>query len=249
MPVVSIRPQLVRWQAVSSLGRIWQRESLMNLGSPDIQIRQTAAKDLCDSPELRFIDPLIATLRDRDSVVRDYAAQALGKLGEVAVDSLVPLLHYQDREIGRSVAKAFAEFYDSDSLERIRYILLSAIRDHRWWVRESATEALVKLGGRGLPVLKIIIRSPDPELRELARFVLRRIGTIPALDLIIPESLVNSRHERNTRDCAMKMLNARFQGEFKESLRHPLPHPQGGLSGFEYAGIPPSSVEAFSSAC
>lgn len=184
LSIVHDQDQLVRWRAIGSLGRFWQCESLMNLGNPDTQIRQAAAKDLHDSPELRFIDPLIATLRDRDPVVRDYAAGALGRLGEVAVDSLVPLLHYQDREIGQSVAKAFAKVYDYDSLERIRYILLSAIQDHRWWVRETAAEALVKLGNRGLLVLKIVIRSPDPDVRELARFVLRRIGTIQALDIL-----------------------------------------------------------------
>ena len=47
-------------------------------------------------------------------------------------------------------------------------------------MRETAAEVLVKLGDRGVPVLAMALQNNDPEVRQLARTVLRRIGSISA---------------------------------------------------------------------
>ena len=52
--------------------------------------------------------------------------------------------------------------------------------DGRGWVRESAAESLAKIGDRSVPMLESVLQSRDRDLRQLAEFTLRRIGTIRA---------------------------------------------------------------------
>lgn len=173
--------QLVRWEATRALGCLWQFSTLIELGDADVQTRQKAARALSKSQhsiaqDSQAVEPLIAALRDKDWRVREYAADALGALGEISIEPLASLLSYEDREIRRSVRRAFARIYD----DRVVEILASAIQDHRWWVRETAAESLVKLGDRGIPALEIALKNDSPDVCQLARVVLRRIGTVEA---------------------------------------------------------------------
>jgi HEAT repeat protein len=166
--------QLVRWEATRALGCIWQFPDLVGLGDTDTEIRRVAAKALGRIWDARAIEPLIAALRDRDHRVRECAADALGAFGAMAIEPLASLLSYKDREIRRSIGRAFARISDGKVIE----ILASAVQDHRWWVREAAADALTKLGNRAVPTLAIALENDDPNVRQLAQFALRRIGTV-----------------------------------------------------------------------
>jgi len=168
--------QLVRWEATRSLGCIWQFPTLTKLGDTEAKTRCEAAKALGKMTGDRMIEPLIAALRDPDSVVRERAAEALGDLGSISIQPLVSILNYKDRKIRRSIRKVFAKIEDDKVLE----VLKSALQDHRWWVRETAAESLVKLGNRGIPILEVALKSDDPDISRLARVVLQRIGTVKA---------------------------------------------------------------------
>jgi HEAT repeat protein len=168
--------QTVRWEATRALGRFWQSPTLIELGDENEQVRQAAARALLKSSDTSSIEPLIAALRDRDSKVRGLASEALGELGEVAIAPLAAFLYCEEREMRRSIGSALAKI-DSD---RVIEILEPAFYDKRWWVREAAAESLVKLGDRAVPVLEAALESQDSDVCRLARFTLRRIGTIRA---------------------------------------------------------------------
>ncbi len=168
--------QLVRWEATKALGYLWQLPDLLKLGDGNAEIRRAAALALSKLADARAVEPLIAALRDQDSAVREYAADALGALGEMSIEPLTSLLSYKDRRIRRSVKKAFAKIEDEKVLE----ILTSAIQDSRWRVREMAVECLTELGNRAVPALEVVLQSDDPEIQQLARVVLQRIGTVRA---------------------------------------------------------------------
>ena len=164
----------MRWEATKALGRLWRFPALAKLGDADTQTRRNAARTLNRLSDPRAVEPLMAALRDQASIVRDCAALALGGLGEVAIDPLVSLLSYKDREIRRSVGRALANIDD----DRVVDILAIALQDNKWWVRETVAECLVKLGDRAVPTLEAAVQSDNSDVRQLAQVTLRRIGTV-----------------------------------------------------------------------
>jgi HEAT repeat protein len=180
LAVLEDHDQLVRWEATRALGHLWQLSALVELGDVNEKTRRGAARALGELSDVRAAEPLIAALRDQDSVVREYAADALGALGEMSIKPLASLLSHKNRSIRRSARKVFAKVEDDRALEALMY----AIQDHRWWVREIAAECLVELGNRGIPALKVALDNDDPVIHRLARVVLRRIGTVKAQTIL-----------------------------------------------------------------
>jgi len=169
--------QLVRWGVTKALGTLWQIQALVDLGNANNRIRRNSARSLRGMQDTRIVEPLLVALQDQDRIVRKIAMESLGTLGDIPISRLVSLLRHKDKEIRQGAGRALAAIGGN----RTSTVLANALLwDHRPWVRESAADALVKLGDQALPVLAEALRHDDPGIQQLARTALRRIGTVRA---------------------------------------------------------------------
>jgi HEAT repeat protein len=136
-----------RWETVEALRRIGDpsTDSLISatLSDPDFTVRSTAIQALDWS---RFpgdaLTTLAGLLHDADLVVRMHAAEALGNLADVrAVPLLVDALD-DDPNVVRAVANALGALKDEAAVPA----LTRQLGHEREWVRDSVTQALLKIG-------------------------------------------------------------------------------------------------------
>ena len=85
----------------------------------------------------RAIEPLIAALKDKHSLVSRVAAEALVKIDTPAVDLLIATLNYNDDFICIRAAEALGEIGDPRAVDP----LIAVLNDGRWRVRRVAAKA------------------------------------------------------------------------------------------------------------
>ncbi|MFQ6078745.1 MAG: HEAT repeat domain-containing protein [Thermodesulfobacteriota bacterium] len=91
------------------------------------------------------VEPLIAALKDEDSYIRGYAAEALGEIGDPrAVEPLIAALEDKDPSVSEKVAWALGEIKDRRAVEP----LIGALHHEQLWVRRTTAEAMGKIGDR-----------------------------------------------------------------------------------------------------
>jgi HEAT repeat protein len=149
-------------------------------------VRMTAAGSLGRISDVRAVEPLIAALGDADVTVGAEAATALGSIGDArAVEPLIGVLDAVYYLIPMNAAWSLGQIGDARAVEPLlakfvratggRYVyvdalgmlgdqravepLSAALLDQDKNVRESAAEALQKLGH--VPVAPRLKRSPD----------------------------------------------------------------------------------------
>ena len=150
-------------------------EALEQIGIPDdlqVQAWYRVAKrewelaiDLGDIA----VEPLIAALRDKDAKVREFAAEALGQIGDTrAVEPLI----VATRDTGNvryAAACALGKIGDDRAFEP----LLDALKDGV----KSAAESLRQIvGARAVEPLIAALRDKDANVREAAAEALEQIG-------------------------------------------------------------------------
>lgn len=116
------------------------------------------------------IDSLIATLGNPDGLTRQKARIDLVRIGEPAVDALAAILQSSPGVAHWEAAKALGQI----ASPRAAPALVRALEDDDFSVRWLAAEALVALGGQGLPPLLHALsdRPTSSLLREGAHHVL-----------------------------------------------------------------------------
>ena len=184
--------------------------TLKELKSDDWRARQAAVEKLGDLHEARAIDPLVQTLKDKNSNVRKAAQDGLVRIGGSAVLPLVALFKSNDSDlretaqkilvrIGSSsipslgtalldsdlavreaAAKALGQIGGGESLDR----LLSALKLGDAGSKDAAAAALVRIGAQAVRPLLEILMGNKPRIRETAAAALVRIGA-PALGPLI----------------------------------------------------------------
>jgi HEAT repeat protein len=131
----------------------------------DPEIRFLAAKGLRYSKDPRTVTPLNACLLDVSPDVRLEAVEGLRRRKDPRV--LDPLVHALQDElpgVRRAAAGALGELGD----EGARDALLQCGHDGDHLVRDAAARSLVMLGPDPRLDPRILVRSPDPELRSEA---------------------------------------------------------------------------------
>jgi hypothetical protein len=130
--------------------------------------------------DMRAIEPLLVALRDRNSEVREGAAEALGlledpaiesSLGAAAIELLLAQLRDEHYFVRRTAAQAVASLGPA-AVEP----LLERLRDPDWRVRQSAVRALGLLkDARAVEPLLEVLRDRNSEVGEAAVRALRRL--------------------------------------------------------------------------
>jgi HEAT repeat protein len=113
-----------------------------------------------------------ARLRGARVDTRVAAARALGRLGMgESIPALMLALADEEWPVRAQSACALGRLRAAPAVER----LTERVTDPAWWVRHHAAYALAGLGAEGRDALcELIVRSPDPFAREMAREALDR---------------------------------------------------------------------------
>ncbi len=185
----------IRLIAAFALGRIGPEaraaipDLIAALSGPDSRVRGEAARALgLIGPEARAAVPALIRLVTRGTVaeVAERAAEALGRLGSVAVPAVIEMLHDADPEV-RETALGILGQMDARAAVPVSEPV-RCLRDRDADVRKAAAAALGQTGDRRVAVaailpLLIALRDREGEVSDAARDALARIGrpVLPAV--------------------------------------------------------------------
>jgi HEAT repeat protein len=136
-------------------------------------IRRDAAEALGELGHSRAVEPLVAALKDEDTV-RKAAVQALAKLGSVAVHPLIAALDNEEAYLREAAAVALGELRDPRAVEPLVAYLHTGLRGYR---PATALEALGEFADPRLAAeFADYIDDGDLEVRGIARGALGKMG-------------------------------------------------------------------------
>ncbi len=120
------------------------QELIKQLTDDDVNIRKAAAESLAEiKDDETIINPLIIALSDENSQVRFNSSQALGNIGDVAIDPLIEAAKAEkDGEIKRYILGAIKKIGSPKSVD----YFIDALDDEDWGVKKVAARALGELG-------------------------------------------------------------------------------------------------------
>jgi HEAT repeat protein len=177
----------VQQSAAEALGKIGDKRAIDPLieALEDKNVQRKAVEALGELRASRAVEPLIALLKvqsindfDNDIVV------ALTEIGQPAVDHLIAGLKDINRNVRGEVTKALGEIKDKRAVDPLIEV---AIYDNDSWVRETAVEALGKLGDSRIADSFIpILMDKDSNVRKAAVEALGVMGNNNAIDPLIP---------------------------------------------------------------
>src|SRR6266581_5383104 len=152
------------------------------LADPDDATREEAVQALAAQPDTKATGALIEALEDEYWAIRMYASHALAKIGgERVMEALVPLMGDPIKECRDAAVEGFVTM-GAPAVER----LITALRDERWRVRESAARALGRIGDtRAVEGLIAALRDRDGAVRTVAAEALGRLGDAQAIKGLI----------------------------------------------------------------
>jgi HEAT repeat protein len=177
-----------RERAVECIGLIGDEKSirvlLLRLKYDSWSVQNRAAEVLARIGKEAVL-PLIERLKDRDSDVRYWAAEALGRIGaKEAVLPLIERLEDEDRRVQNRAAKALGRI----GAEEAVLLLIERLEDESADVRYYAAEVLGEIGAKEA-VLPLIERLEDGgfdmHMRWMAAIALGKIGAEEAVLLLI----------------------------------------------------------------
>jgi|GEM_PF-1176572 len=129
------------------------------------------------------IKRIASLLEDKNSYVRERAADALGEIGnEKAVDELILALSDEDRSVRWRAASALGEIGNEKAVDA----LILALSDEYSYVRERAAEALGKIGNeKAVDALILALSDEYSDVRGRAADALGKLGNEKAVDAFI----------------------------------------------------------------
>lgn len=175
--------------ALGKLGDVRVVEPLIAaLKDSDKDVRRAATGALGKLGDVRAVEPLLTVLKDNDDYVRGSSVWALGKLGDArTVEPLIDVVLKDNNSIVRwagveALGQLEVQLETIELRERVVESLIVALEDIDWHVRQSAAEALGKLGDiRAVDPLIFALKDSIWDVRQSANVALHRIGTSEAL--------------------------------------------------------------------
>jgi HEAT repeat protein len=183
----------VRRSAAYALGCLAGQNLVVKQELPDGT--KQFATDMADA-SWQALDNLVAN--DKEPMVRQNAAWALGKYIEVTLPSLGKALRDDDSLVKRDAASALLSVTrDSEKVRPMLKDLLKMCRDANSEVKRAALSVLViVVDGRdkdGVPALKAAMEDRDVENRRNAALALSNIGGAEAATAALPVLLESAR--------------------------------------------------------
>ncbi len=167
-------------QALGGIGRPASDALQAALGDKDARRRQYAAQALGEIRDPRAIAPLIAIMKDQEPYVRFHAYQALGRIGEPAVDPLITALRDGHAWVRLNAVHALGEIQNARAVGP----LIAALQDKTGkedlnsllFFRLQAAESLGKMGAPAVaPLVALFQESRDRYVYFFAANALRQI--------------------------------------------------------------------------
>lgn len=145
---------------ISSTPKSEKMKSLSHEESDELlaRVNQQIAQETFDTKDQHLILQMIEGMGDTRGMVRLGFAEALGKVGKPAVDSLIDaLLHHSNVVVRRAAAKTLTLIGDSQAVPHLVYALLN---DQDTVVQSSSVGALARTGEASVTSLLEILASP-----------------------------------------------------------------------------------------
>jgi HEAT repeat protein len=121
---------------------------------------------------------LLGFMSDLDPEVRVKSVKAAAAIGDLRfLETFHARLEDSSWAVRCQAAKGLSLFGSHESIPR----LSTALRDQHWWVRFYAATALAEAGPAGEEALASALQDPEPAVRDMARYLLERGDTVPAL--------------------------------------------------------------------
>ncbi|MEM8719997.1 MAG: HEAT repeat domain-containing protein [Cyanobacteria bacterium P01_G01_bin.39] len=123
------------------------------------KVNQQLREDTFNYQDQQLIWQMVECLGDTRGLVRLGFAEALGKVGQPAVDILIEaLLHHSNVVVRRAAGKTLTLIEDPKAVPHLIYAL---INDHDTVVQASAIGALARTGEAAVNPLLEVLASPD----------------------------------------------------------------------------------------
>jgi HEAT repeat protein len=172
----------VRWRAGLALAQAGRTQAIALLldglkhGTPR---RRAAAADALATTRQVDVDPLLDALASKEALVRQSAAEALGRLGHRRdAARFVALLTDESPWVRRAAARTLGHIGDDTAIAH----LSQRLSDESPLVRRSAAYALGAMRARlAVSALVAALSDPDAQVRRNAAWGLGRIGDRAAL--------------------------------------------------------------------
>jgi HEAT repeat protein len=134
-----------RWWSLRVLAQAPQAQAgwlVPFLGDPAREVRQCAALGLTIKPDDRAIGPLVQALSDEDSMVSSLAVNALVKIGNAAVPSLIDVVKGASQSARIHALRALAEIRDHRAIP----VMMKVMEVDSVLLQHWAKEGLDRLG-------------------------------------------------------------------------------------------------------
>jgi HEAT repeat protein len=147
-------------------------ELIQQLNQDNVITRLHAVKALGETKDARAVEPLIAVLKDSKCGLQ--AANALAKIGNPSVPSLVTALKSDSPVARRNAAMALGKIKDASAVKP----LIVALNDENPIVRRNAAKALGEIhDNSAVEPLTSALNDDSPIVRRNAALALKEMGT------------------------------------------------------------------------
>ena len=134
-----------RWWALRVLAQSPQAQAgwlVPFLSDPAREVRQCAALGLALKPDDNAVEPLVRVLSDEDSMVSSLAVNALVKIGQAAVPSLIDVVKGASQSARIHALRALAEIRDHRAIP----VMMKVMEEDSVLLQHWAKEGLDRLG-------------------------------------------------------------------------------------------------------
>ena len=159
---------------------------IASLSDPVIAVREAAENTLISIGGRDIVTALIPRLSDSSTTILNAAIAILSRIGDAAIDLILPLLDSRDHDIRKFGCDILGNLRYADSI----YELIELLNDPHVNVAIAAGEALGKIGNlEAVPYLIRALQHHDTWMKCIAAEALGKIGDQRAVDPFISMSV------------------------------------------------------------
>jgi HEAT repeat protein len=168
--------------AISSCDDLSEQNKGLSLINPKALANVSEA--LVQEVKRRDVKDLIKLLKDSDSDAYKSAVDALGMIGEPAVNPLITMLVDANEDMRLGAMWALGKI-GKPAVEALITALKAAVEDADLDMLKGVVPALGEVGGPAVEPLITLLENADSQVRESAVWVLGKIGDVRAVEPLV----------------------------------------------------------------